>query len=213
MTVAAAGRATEATSPVALLARPTPEHVVATLPGGDPVELRPLRRGESGPLQSIFEAMSPAARAQRYLTGMPRLPSAWLRALADVDGDHHVAWLAVVRGRAVGVARYVVVAPAVVEIALEVADDHHGRGVGTLLVDALTTTAVASGIRRVRATLLPDNEPSRRLVTRIGVRLSPADGLLEGEGPLRLLDPPRVDRHAVVTLAHPDPRGAHKALG
>ena len=213
MTTATTSRATEPSSPVALLARPTPEHVVATLPGGGTVELRPLRRGESGPLQSIFDAMSAAARAQRYLTGMPRLPTAWLAALADVDGEHHVAWLAEVGGRAVGVARYVAVAPAVVEIALEVADDYQGLGIGTLLVDALTTTAVARGIRRVRATLLPENEPSRRLVTRIGVRLSLTDGLLEGEGPLRLLDPPRVDRRAVVALAHGEPRGADQGLG
>jgi len=213
MTMTAAGRATEATSPVALLARPTPEHVVARLPGGGTVDLRPLRRGETEPLRAIFDAMSPDSRAQRFLTGMPRLPAPMLAALANVDGDHHVAWLAGAGGRAVGVARYVVVAPAVVEIALEVADDYQGLGVGTLLVDALTTHAVARGIRRVRATLLPENEPSRRLVSRIGVRLELTDGLLEGEGPLRLLDPPRVDRHAVVALAHRESRGAGKALG
>ena len=186
---------------------------MTTLAAG-PVSLRPLRRGETEPVQAVFDSMSADARAQRYLTGMPpRLPAAMLAALANVDGDHHVAWLAEVGGRAVGVARYVVVAPAVAEIALEVADDHQGRGIGTLLVDALTTTAVTRGIRRVRATLLPENEPSRRLVTRIGVRLSLTDGLLEGEGTLRLLDPPRVDRHAVVALAHREPRVAHRALG
>lgn len=183
-----------------------------TLTAGS-VSLRPLRRGEAEPVQAVFDSMSADARAQRYLTGMPRLPASWLEALADVDGDHHVAWLAAVGNRPVGIARYVVVAPEVVEIALEVADDYHGLGIGTLLVDALTTTAVARGIRRVRATVLPENEPSRRLVTRIGVRLSLADGLLEGEGPLRLLDPPRVDRGAVVALAHTDPRGARQALG
>jgi RimJ/RimL family protein N-acetyltransferase len=185
---------------------------VTTLTAGS-VSLRPLRRGETEPVQSVFDSMSPTARAQRYLTGMPRLPASWLEALADVDGDHHVAWLATVDTRSVGIARYVVVAPEVVEIALEVADEYQGLGIGTLLVDALTTAAVARGIRRVRATVLPENEPSRRLVTRIGVRLSLADGLLEGEGPLRLLDPPRVDRRAVVALAHNEQRGAGRALG
>ncbi len=166
-----------------------------------PVELRPVRRGETGPLRAVFDAMSPESRAQRYLTGMPRLPRAMLDALADVDGDSHVAWLASVEGWPVGVARYVVVAPGVAEIALEVADAHHGRGIGTALVDALTTVASVRGIRRVRATLLSGNEPSRRLATRIGVRLEVVRTLLEGEGELRLIDPPRVDRRAVVALA------------
>ena len=148
------------------------------------VELRPLRRGETEPLQAVFDAMSADARAQRYFTGMPRLPARILAALADVDGERHVAWVASVDDRPVGVARYVVVAPGVAEIALEVADAYQGRGIGTRLVDALTTHAVAHGIRRFRATLLPGNEPSRRLVTRVGVQLSMVKGLLEGEGPL-----------------------------
>ncbi|HEX6151104.1 GNAT family N-acetyltransferase [Nocardioides sp.] len=206
-------RATEATSPIALSARPTREHVIARLAGGGAVALRPLRRGETGPLQAIFDAMSPSARAQRYLTGMPRLPAPWLETLADVDGERHVAWLASVGTRPVGVARYVVVAPGVVEIAMEVADAYQGLGIGTVLVDALTTAATARGIRRIRATLLPENEPSRRLVTRLGVRLTVAEGLLEGEGALRLLDPPRVDRHAVVALAARQSGSDHKSLG
>ena len=56
-------------------------------------------------------------------------------------------------------------------------------------------------MHRVRASLTPDNEPSRRLVTRIGVRLHVVDGLLEGEGRLQLLHPPRIDRQAVLALA------------
>ena len=59
--------------------------------------------------------------------------------------------------------------------------------------------AAARGVDRV-ASLTPDNEPSRRLVTRLGVGCG-VDGLLEGEGRLRLLDPARVDRRAVLALA------------
>ncbi len=196
----APGRATEATSPVALLG-PEPTGVRATLPGGGTVTLRPLRHGEAEPLQAIFDGMSLDARVQRYFTGMPRLPATMLAALADVDGVQHAAWLASVDERPVGVGRYAVVEPGVAELAFEVTDAHRGTGIGTLLLDTVTTVAVAHGVRRVRASLLPDNGPSRSLVTKVGVRLSPAGSILEGEGPLRLLDPPRVDRHAVVALA------------
>ena len=48
---------------------------------------------------------------------------------------------------------------------------------------------------------MPDNAPSLRLLRRMGLSLVPVDGLLEGTGPLRLLDPARVDRAAVVSLA------------
>ena len=117
--------------------------------------------------------MSLDARVQRYFTGMPRLPATMLAALADVDGVQHAAWLASVDERPVGVGRYAVVEPGVAELAFEVTDAHRGTGIGTLLLDTVTTVAVAHGVRRVRASLLPDNGPSRSLVTKVGVRLSP----------------------------------------
>ena len=145
--------------------------------------------------------MSAESRARRYLTGMVRLPSTALEALTDVDGHRHVAWLASEHGQPVGIARLVQDAAGVADVAVEVVDDHHGLGIGSALVDAVTTVAAARGVRRVRASLTPDNEPSRRLVTRIGVRLHVVDGLLEGEGRLRLLHPPRIDRQAALALA------------
>ena len=178
-----------------------PDSVHVRLPGGSAVELRPLRQGEEGPLLTVFAHMSPASRARRYLTGMVRLPATMVRALTDVDGLRHVGWVASMDGRPVGIARSVLEEAGVAEIAVEVVDEHQGVGVASVLVDAVTTVAAATGVRRVRATMTPDNEPSRRLMSRLGIRLRVVDGLVEGEGPLRLLDPPRVDRRAVLALA------------
>ena len=180
---------------------PTPDAVTVPLPGGRVVSLRPLRRGERDALLAVFDSMSSASRARRYLTGMVRLPSTMLEALIDVDGHHHVAWVASEDGQPVGIARLVRDAAGVADLAVEVVDDHHGLGIGSALVDAVTTVAMACGVRRVRASLTADNEPSRRLVTRIGVRLHVVDGLLEGEGRLQLLHPPRIDRQAALVLA------------
>jgi GNAT superfamily N-acetyltransferase len=163
--------------------------------------LRPLGPGETAPLLAVFDGMSPASRAQRYLTGMAALPTAMLGALTAVDGERHVAWLGAVDGVPAGVARYVLASPGVAEVAFEVADAFQGRGLGTVLLDAVTTVAAARGVRRVRATVHPTNAVSRHLVGRLGLPLVLSDGLLEGEGPLRLVDPPRVDRRAVVRAA------------
>lgn len=177
------------------------DSVPVRLPHGSVVELRPLRRGEEGVLLDVFADLSPESRARRYLTGLVRLPATMLRALSDVDGRRHVAWVASVHGRPVGIARSVLEEAGVAEVAVEVVDDHQRLGIASALVDAVTTVAAARGVRRVRATMTPDNEPSRLLMSRIGVRFRVVDGLLEGEGPLRLLDPPRVDRRDVLALA------------
>lgn len=177
------------------------DSVPVRLSDGSVVELRPLRHGEDEVLLAVFADLSPESRALRYLTGLVRLPATMLRALTDVDGRRHVAWVASVRGRPVGIARSVLEEPGVAEVAVEVVDDHQRLGIASALVDAVTTVAIARGVRMVRATMTPDNEPSRRLMSRIGVRFRIVDGLLEGEGPLRLLDPPRVDRRDVLALA------------
>lgn len=180
-----------------------PTAVRAPLPRGGTARLRPLQDGERAPLLEVFAGLSAESRASRYLVGMPRLSEAFVRRLSATDGLTSVAWLATVRDRPAGIGRYVRVdeEPCTVDVALEVVDEHQGRGLGAVLLDVITTLAAAHGVRRLHATLLPHNTASRRLLSRVGVPLRFEDGLLEGSAPLRLLHPPRVDRHAVVELA------------
>ncbi|HEX6249419.1 MAG TPA: GNAT family N-acetyltransferase [Nocardioidaceae bacterium] len=177
---------------------------------GAEADLRPLARHDTETVQAVFDGMSEQSRALRYLTGLPRLPGTMRRMLSDVDDDRHVAWVACIDGRPVGLARYIRLAevPATAELALEVVDRDHGRGLGTLLLDAVTTVAAARGVRRVRATMAPGNTASRHLIERVGGAARLGGGLLEADGELRLLDPPVVDRAAVLAVAA-GPRGRH----
>jgi RimJ/RimL family protein N-acetyltransferase len=165
--------------------------------------LRPLRAGETAPLLSVFDGMSPDSRVLRYLTGLPRMPRTLVTMLSDVDDDRHVAWLASIDGEPAGLARYVRLpgCTTTAEIAFEVVDRHHGRGLGTVLLDTITTVAAARGVRRLQGTMAASNTASRRLLERVGAPAHLVDGLLEAAGPLRLLEPPVVDRSAVLGLA------------
>jgi RimJ/RimL family protein N-acetyltransferase len=185
------------------LARRRPASVPVPLPDGGVVHLRPLQDGESTPLLEVFAGLSAESRASRYLVGTPRLPAPMVRHLSTTDGMTSVAWLAAVDDHPAGIGRYVRMNddPCTAEVALEVVDQHQRRGLGTILLDAVTTLAAANGVRRLRATALPDNSASLRLLSRVGIPMSWEDGVLEGEAPLRLLDPAAVDRRAVVELA------------
>lgn len=179
------------------------ETVRARLRDGGIADLRPLDAGEADALLAVFDGMSASSRALRYLTGLPRLPSQMLSVLTAVDGDRHVAWLASVDGVPAGIGRYVRVpgCPTSAELAFEVVDEQHGRGLATLLLDAVTTVADARGVRRIQGTMAPANVASKRLMERVGARGGTVSGLLEVEGRLRLLDPPALDRSAVLRLA------------
>ena len=163
--------------------------------------LRPLGPGEIEPLTAVFEGLSEDSRVERYLTPGPRLTSDMLRVLTAVDGHDHVAWLATVDGRPAGIARYIRVGADAAEVAFEVVDDLHGRGLGSVLLDAVTTVASASGIHRLQAVVSPSNRASMQLLAKVGLSFRHASGVLEADSPYHLLEPPRVDRATVVRLA------------
>src|SRR4051794_5409570 len=102
-----------------------PRTVQVRLDDGNVAALRPLLRGETGPLLQVFDGLSEISRARRYLTGMPYLPPRMVSRLADVGGRDHVAWLATIEGEPVGIGRYAAADHRVVDVALEVVDRWH----------------------------------------------------------------------------------------
>lgn len=181
-------------------------HVRVRLADGGAVILRPLRDGEINVLETVFEGLSAQSRQQRFLVPMPRLPGSARKALTNVDGHDHVAWVAMLDGLPVGICRYVRTGPDSAEVAFEVVDAQQRRGIASALVDAVTTVAHANGITRLEAIVEPGNRASVAVLNRLGIRLVPDQGLLEGSGQLRLFTlPSRVDRGAVLAIAAAEP--------
>ena len=146
--------------------------------------------------------MSLASRYDRYLQGISTLTPGMTRTLTAVNGTDHVAWLATVNGRAAGIGRYVKVSSTGAEIAFEVVDEFHGRGLGAALLDTLTTVAAAAGVRTLQATVLGSNRRSRSLLDQVGLQLQrQGGGVLEADGPFHLMARPRVERPVVLRLA------------
>jgi L-amino acid N-acyltransferase YncA len=131
------------------------------------IRIRPLAHREHETVQAVFAGMSTASRAARYLAPVRHLTPAMLRALTDVDPARHVALVAeTARGRPVGLARYVVDGPGLAELAYEIVDDWHGRGIGSRLLAELLAAARTNGIRTVHASLSADNDRSLALLRR-----------------------------------------------
>lgn len=158
-----------------------------TLRDGAQVFLRPLTPDDRDGLREGIERLSPESRYRRFLTAMPELPERQLRHLVEIDHHDHEALGAFdcSTGGGAGVARYVRLTedPESAEIAVAVADDWQGRGVGTALLDRLSQRAREEGIVRMRATLLADNDAVLGLLGHLGpVRLGrPSDGVVDAE--------------------------------
>jgi len=147
-----------------------------TLDDGTVVTLRHIRPEDAAELKRGFDKLSPASRYRRFLGGVRSLSDENIRYLTQVDGQDHVAIVAVTRApgtdaeTGLGIGRFIRTAddPTVAEAALTVIDDAQGRGIGHLLGLALGRAALERGVRRFRGEILANNEPVRELLEELG---------------------------------------------
>ena len=131
------------------------------------VVVRELGPGEEQVLDVVFAGLSDQSRYLRFHSPVPRLVPVVRRALAAVDGRRHVALVAVAGREPIGIARCIDLGSGRAELAVEVVDAWHGRGVGTLLLHALRDRAVAAGWRELSAEVLAENDAVRALLRRV----------------------------------------------
>lgn len=132
------------------------------------IRLRPLRRGETEPVDAVFAGMSAHSRHLRFHGPRPRLTDAMRRALTDVDGRRHVALVAEVTDgdtvAAVGIGRVVALEDGVAEVAFAVVDAWHGHGIGRRLLTALRHRAIDLGYDALVAYVMVENLAAMRLL-------------------------------------------------
>ncbi len=117
-----------------------------------------------------FERMSPESRYRRFFSAVPRLTARQLDYLTQLDHHDHEALIAIDEesGDGVAVARYVRTGEGVAEPAVSVVDDWQGRGVASVLLDALVARARDEGIRTFAAPVLAENRPAIKIFERLG---------------------------------------------
>ena len=158
---------------------------IASRRGSEPVLIRPIHHDDKDALRAGCDRLSERSRYRRFLSPHGSLTPAELRYFTEVDHHDHEALVAIdpATGQGVGVARYVRsrVDPGVAELAVAVADDWQGRGVGSRLTRALVDRARDEQISSFTALMLADNRQMLKLVGELGVihDLHTADGTVE----------------------------------
>jgi GNAT superfamily N-acetyltransferase len=144
------------------------------------VLLRPIAAEDKDALVAGLGRLSERSVYQRFLSPKPRLTSSELRYLTEVDFVDHYALVAVLAEAPdviVGVGRWVrdvsgaAGSGASAEIAIVIADDLQGLGVGTMLGTALADAARSRGIVRFTASMLPTNVAAHKLFAKISSQL------------------------------------------
>lgn len=150
-----------------------------TLHDGLAITIRPIEAGDKERLAAGHELMSAETQRLRYLMPKPRLTATELRYLTEVDGENHVAYVAIADDHpdaTLGVGRFIrrTDLPDTAEFAIVVADAFQGIGLGGAIAEQLADDAVERGIRHFSATVLHENTAVRALLSRISRRLADA---------------------------------------
>jgi RimJ/RimL family protein N-acetyltransferase len=135
------------------------------LADGSRAEVRLAGPGDFEAVRAMHASMSPDNLYFRFFSLSPQAPEAEASRVCRPAGNDHAALVATAAGRLVGVASYELVgATAHAEIAFAVADDVHGHGIATVLLEQLVAVGRQNGVAVFDAETLPENYPMQRVL-------------------------------------------------
>jgi RimJ/RimL family protein N-acetyltransferase len=139
------------------------------------VDIHPLRAADEPAWWRAVAGLSPETRRRRFGGPKPRLSDREATYLLDVGHDGREALVAIDPDtrEVIGIARYAVVPDdaRTADVAIVVADEWQGHGIGPALLRELAGAALDAGIPRLVATTLGENRPAHKLLARGGFRL------------------------------------------
>ncbi|MGH8862897.1 MAG: GNAT family N-acetyltransferase, partial [Jatrophihabitantaceae bacterium] len=125
---------------------------------GGTVHLRTIRPSDGDALIAFHGGLSARTRYLRYFSAYPRIPERDLVHFTHVDHDSRVAFVAILGTQIIAVGRYEQASGTdEAEVAFVVADEHQGRGIGSVLLEHLAAAARERGIKKFTAVVLAEN--------------------------------------------------------
>lgn len=148
---------------------------------GQRAVLRSALPGDAAAIDAFVRSLSEHSREQRLFGAARASDAGALGRVADPDPSDDLVLVAFegaeARGRIVAIAQYAGDRRAMAcEVAVVVADDWQGQGLGRMLMERVVAHARESGFEEIRGEVLVDNRPMLRLARRSGFEVSPVKG-------------------------------------
>ncbi|MGY6022691.1 bifunctional acetate--CoA ligase family protein/GNAT family N-acetyltransferase [Streptomyces spinosirectus] len=150
--------------------KPSGPSVHALLADGTTVCIRPVTPGDHVQLQGLYEEMSPENLRLRFFGVSRRSAEMAADRACAAPRPGYRALLAERSGQVIGLAEYDTGGTGTeADMSIAVAEGLHHRGVGTLLVEHLVSTARAEGVTAFTADALSENREVLRLFADLGL--------------------------------------------
>jgi acyl-CoA synthetase (NDP forming)/GNAT superfamily N-acetyltransferase len=144
----------------------------ALLTDGTTIQIRAARPEDFAAVRDLHAKMSPENLYLRFFSMSRAAAEQEARRICREPSPDHAALLAVLDGEVVGCGAWELSGdgsgPA--EVAMTVADDMHGRGIGTLLLEHLVSLARSQGVRTFVAETLTENTLMLQVFANAGLR-------------------------------------------
>lgn len=156
------------------------------LADGTRLRLRDIDSRDRDGFAAFFARLSPASRLSRFLSPKRELTPRELEYFTDIDQFHHAAIAAIDESDCsiVAISRYVAQPNGPsgrAELAVEVADGLHAKGIGTELAYRIVRRARTNGFTDLIATTSWENHAARRLLRRLGFKARASRGTIQYE--------------------------------
>jgi acyl-CoA synthetase (NDP forming)/GNAT superfamily N-acetyltransferase len=143
------------------------------LSDGGTMAVRPIRPDDAERIVAFHDRQSPESIYFRFFSPRPRLSERDVERFTSVDYVDRMAFVGLIGDDLVGVARYDRHrARSDAEVAFFIDDEHHGRGMATVLLEYLAEAARENGISGFTASVLPQNRKMLGVFTQAGFTAS-----------------------------------------
>ncbi len=150
-------------------AEESPWASTVVLGDGETAFIRPMGSADGEALSRFHQRQSAESIYRRYFSPKPELSDSQVQHFTNVDMVDRVALAVELHDEFVGWASYERwPGRNDAEVAFMVDDEHHGRGIATLLLEHLAAIARANGVERFTAEVLADNRAMLSVFTRAG---------------------------------------------
>jgi acetyltransferase len=140
-----------------------------------------MRTNDRATYEAAVYSLSPRSRYLRFFAPIEKMSDRLLDQMTQVDGHRHVAWLALTPDESTGVAvvRYVRAADddQSAEVAIAVADDWQGGGLGGELLRQTVDHARLAGLDLLTATTLRENSAAAGVLQATGFAATGGSGI------------------------------------
>ncbi|MGB8379623.1 MAG: GNAT family N-acetyltransferase, partial [Dermatophilaceae bacterium] len=127
------------------------------LADGSVAHLRPITPDDAGAIRTFHAEQSPESIYLRFFVPMRAPSDELVERTTVVDYKDHVVLVMTVRNKPIGFARLDRLDGESAEVAFNVADAHHGKGIGSILLEHLAAIGLELGVARFVADVLPEN--------------------------------------------------------